>query len=263
MTVCIAAACTEKPGNMAIILCTDWRVGGSIGSAETRHKQLHLSKGWFCLTAGNATEINAVVRILRIHFDNENAIDETNIVKTVRAALNERKAELANEYTQGRYALSYSDFLLFGKEKLPADIFHHAVEAIAKLSIRVELIIAGFVDGLPIMLEADEWCGVAVKDEFAVVGEGTLLATAALLQRGHWDIRSLGKAAYCVFEAKKYAERVSSVGKSTLMSVLRPNGTRKSIQHVGYDYLNKKFDELGPQPLPEPDESFDETYLYE
>jgi hypothetical protein len=50
VTVCIAAACLDKDqdkneGTYRIVLCTDWRVSGVLGSADTKLKIRSLRKG--------------------------------------------------------------------------------------------------------------------------------------------------------------------------------------------------------------------------
>ena len=87
MTVSIAAACHrgERDGGPKIILCTDWRESGLLGSSETAHKQPWLPANWRCLTAGETSEINVIVPMLRKAFHDAGTIDETNVGSIVSA----------------------------------------------------------------------------------------------------------------------------------------------------------------------------------
>lgn len=51
MTVCIAAACRDLADNeYRVVMCTDWRVSGALGSAEIKLRQRRLGKNWYILT---------------------------------------------------------------------------------------------------------------------------------------------------------------------------------------------------------------------
>jgi len=66
------------------------------------------------------------------------------------------------------------------------------------------------------LLHIDGSGGVNIREDFAVAGEGGYLAQTALLHRQHSETTgSLEETMYCVFEAKKYAERVASVNSVT------------------------------------------------
>ncbi len=82
-----------------------------------------------------------------------------------------------------------------------------------------------------------------------VIGEGAYLAQSVLLQRGHSDVKSLEETLYCVYEAKRYAERVSSVGKDTLLVIVYANGKTETVTPQGFEFLAKKFSEYGPRQL--------------
>ena len=56
----------------------------------------------------------------------------------------------------------------------------------------------------------------------------------------------LNQTVYCVYEAKKYAERVSSVGKATFLVVVRPNGSSTMLAAKGRLYLDEQFAKYGP-----------------
>jgi 20S proteasome alpha/beta subunit len=248
MTVCIAAGASHEK-DKALVLCTDWRVSSPLGSAETKLKQILLRDSWWCLTSGKESDIAAVVKLLTRKMDSTQTIDETNIVGIVRDALNARKKEKTNELIQGRYAISYDDFLSFGKDKLPADIHREAIMAIADLDLGCSLIVAGFDGAWPFIMETNERCRVFVREDFAVIGEGTFLAQSALFQRELMDAIRLPETIYCVYEAKKYAERVNSVGPVTTITIVFSDGSTKDVSDERIEYLARCYARLGPQKM--------------
>ena len=52
MTVCIAAICTDE-GEHKVVLCTDTRIGGDLGSSEAFLKEIGIGNGWYCLISGD------------------------------------------------------------------------------------------------------------------------------------------------------------------------------------------------------------------
>jgi hypothetical protein len=112
MTICIAAICDENTDDRKIILCTDRKVGGALGTAETMLKSRTLGVAeWRCLTSGTDTEILCALRLLKNHFGRASYIDERNVLKLARDALNERKKDKADELIQGKFGISYDEFL--------------------------------------------------------------------------------------------------------------------------------------------------------
>jgi len=63
-----------------------------------------------------------------------------------------------------------------------------------------------------------------------------------------WEETSLSKAIYYLYEAKTLAEIIDSVGASTSIDILYPDGTLKSLKKEGYDYYEELLKEFGPKP---------------
>lgn len=252
VTICIAAGCgtTADISENKIILCTDWLASSSLGASDTVLKQRPVGKDWWCLGAGDESEILALHSLLQAGMDSESEVDETNIVTIVRNALKARKLQKADEYTVSKYGISYNDFIDIGKEKFPEEIFHRAFLRIESVEIECRLILAGFSEGFPFILDTDENCRVSIREDFSAIGEGAYLAQASLLQREYMDTRIFENALYCVYEAKKHAERVPSVGDYTLLSVLSPDGSKVDIANEAMGVLEKHFRKLGPKKIP-------------
>jgi hypothetical protein len=146
--------------------------------------------------------------------------------------------------------MTHDDFLKFGKEKLPAEIFYDATLKIQQLRLDAELIIAGFIDGSVEIYHTDSNGVARAASDFAVIGEGEYVAASALLRREQSDLSPLLTTLYNVYEAKKLSESVGSVGQRTHLSVLSNDGTSK-ITSVGLDsQLSEWFNEYGPKPFP-------------
>jgi 20S proteasome alpha/beta subunit len=254
MTVCIAAAC-QSEGKGRIILCTDWKISGALGSAETKLKMRNFGQMWLCLTAGSEPDINAIIKIFRDEFTKlevaKATIDDVAAVTLTRATLAQRKRDKVNELTQAQYALSYDDFLSFGKDKLPSDLHREALLSIRDLKLGTDCILAGFEPaGFSHLIRADSDGRVSVHEEFAVVGEGGYLAQSVLLHRQHSDTHDLSRALYAVYEAKRYAEGAASVGKYTSFLILSPDGGRVRITSAGKLFLEEQYKKFGPKDVP-------------
>jgi 20S proteasome alpha/beta subunit len=231
MTVCIAASCVFEHGTdrAAIILCTDRKTSGPLGSAETALKQRALAKNWYALTSGAEADIMALDALLKANFKGSDEIDETNVAVKITDALLKRKKQRANELVIGKFAIPYEEFLSIGKDKFPSDIFRDTMSQI--MSIRLpEFIIAGFDEAkFPIICQTNASGTVSIRDDFAVVGEGEYVATAVLLQRAQSYGTLVTETLYNVFEAKKYAEKVPSVGDRTSICILAQMARRQLI----------------------------------
>ena len=252
VTVCIAAACLAE-GKARIVLCSDWLASSGIGSAETHLKKHQLADTWWSLESGTSYEINALRKRLTESFvsaQSSTGIGDNNIIDIVKTPLHQRKEEKIDDYVRRRFAISYGDFLEHGKERLPETQFRGAFADISGISLNAEFVIAGFVDGRAWLIETDQFGEVKIRDDFATVGEGAILAQAALLQREHIDVRSVEETVYCVYEAKKYAEKVRSVGGITGLSIVSFDGNEKRFSFgEGMKFLDKKYAEFGPRPV--------------
>ena len=261
MTICIAAACNaSRDGGTKIVLCADWLQSSGLGSAETIHKQAWLPGNLVCLTAGDVTEINALVRVLRTHFKALDEIDETNIIPTVRGALHARLAEKRDEFAIGQFGYGYDEVFRFGRDRLPDAVFAKFILDTSRIDLRTQCIIAGFVRGDDFLIETTQHAEIRLPSHFSCVGSGALLAKSALLQRSYRRTDDFGPALYQVYEAKRTAENEVGVGKSTLIMVLNEDGAHRNFKIDSLDYLDNLYRKYGPQLVPilmdVPDELF-------
>jgi hypothetical protein len=261
MTVGIAAICRHA-SNAAIVACTDWKVSNSLGSSETRYKLLDIGS-WHLLSAGADDEIAR----LRLHLDNvfaSNAVDETTIIPLCNEAVRRRKHEKADGYISAKFGITYDHFLEKGKLLFPSEVFHAIMLDISSLSLRAEMLIFGLENGLPYICEIASDSSVHIREDFAAIGEGRSLAVASLMRRDQSDYTSLHRTIYNVYEAKKYAEKVPSVGELTNIAVnLHDNSIELVSLGYGYECLDLLYETYGPKEMSQSAVQFDEDKLFE
>jgi 20S proteasome alpha/beta subunit len=262
MTVCIAAICKDdKTDEDKIVLCTDRRLSSGLGSAETSRKDFGIGHGWRCLVSGEEDAFVALTKLYELCFRSADNLTPEKIDATIKAPLYKRKRDLAEEYVRKRFAISYDDFIKFGKDKLPPDLFHEASQVINHTDLAASLIIAGFLLGAPEIYYTDPYCGAHPVMNFATIGEGANLAHSVLMRRGHISWNSMSSTLYSVWEAKKAAEAIGSVGPGTNIAIVGADGSYKLTSHELDAQLAGAYLKYGPQRVPS-DLRFDGDFYY-
>jgi hypothetical protein len=250
VTVCIAATC-DNDGETKIVICTDKKASNVLGSSETHLKIRDLRHGWRCLTSGTESDINALAYLYDLQFFDKEKLKYNKIDETIKQPLYERKRILADEYVRNRFAMSHEDFLKTGKERLPSDIFHDAVQRISAIDLKAEFIVVGFIEDTPEIYFTESTGKAHAATHFAVIGEGEYVASSALMRRGQYNWLSLELTLYNVYEAKKLAEAVGSVGTKTNLAVIGKDGEAKLLGLDIDNQLEALYNKYGPQPVPE------------
>lgn len=253
VTVCIAAACTEG-GAYEIVLCSDWRASTIVGNSDSMLKHRLLPAGFRLLTSGIDTDIKAGEILIRQRLSEalrQGSIDETNIRPIIQAALFARRQEKTEQYVRGRFSISHDTFLKQGKVWLSSSEFESASREISDIKLGASFIVAGFLlNFVPLIAETTETCDVLLKEGFSAIGEGSLLAYSSLIEREHSDGRPLNRTIYAVYEAKLRAERIGSVGPSTTIGVLHPDGTFGLMKNEKIASLKAMYsDRFGPKSI--------------
>ena len=184
MTVCIAAACESIGDRKCIVLCTDTRMSGVLGSSEFKFKDYLLADHWTCLISGSEGDALALISLLTTTF-RATEIDETNVVQLVRDVLAARKKEKIEELVRGKYGISYDKFLEIGKSHFPDAAFRETIFQIGEILIGASCIVAGFAETDFMLLETDQRGHVHVRGDFVAIGEGG----QACLRRAPFDER--------------------------------------------------------------------------
>lgn len=251
MTVCIAAVCQHEDVPQ-IILCNDYKKTSGLGSAETEDKFHSLKFGWYALGAGTKSQIEFLVREYRNHLRGISEITDMNIAEVLREPLVKRKRALATEYIQNQYGLSYDEFLSIGREKLPPDMFRNELEYVKRIWLDAALIIVGFTGGDP-KTKSPNICKVesdgtmSLQEDFAVIGQGELLASPIFYQRAYTSKTPLSKAIFYVSEAKKNAENLASVGEDTSLDILGADNVVRSVNDAGFKALGSLYRKYHPE----------------
>jgi hypothetical protein len=248
MTVCIAATCMGEDGQK-IVICTDRKGGNELGSVESLNKDHAVGHGWRLLTAGTISDSLAVVKSFRLTFVNASNITAINIDKTIKDAVGNRLTQLRDEYTLGRFSMSYQD-LLDQRSKFPDDVFRAAVQRINTIDLGSELILLGFMADTPELYVIERTGRVRPVGAYATIGDGGLLASSVLMRRDHRQWEPLTATLYKVYEAKRYAEAVASVGGDTMMIIVDHKGEAKLTALSLDDELSRLYKKYGPQLLP-------------
>ena len=246
MTVCIGALCTDGQDS-AIVLCSDGKASNALGSNDMTIKIRALNKSWYCLTAGGEDEITHLVRLIKAEMAKLSEINETNILPAIKEAVRARKEEKSDDICSSKWGMNFRDFR---KERasFPDDDYRATMSTIERLEIEADLIVAGFVDkSFPYLIQVNNG-GAIIRDDYAVSGEGAYLAQSVFLHRQHIEGRGLWRTLYTAYEAKRYAERVPSVGRRTMLAVLHPRGISFATA-AGREVLEKKFQAFGPKDL--------------
>ena len=193
MSVCIAAVCQDQD-EPRIALCVDTRIDrGYQGVADNALKLRPLGHGMMGMLAS----------------DDFTAGQE--LLLQVRAML---LASDAHSTKTGLKAVVEAGILEFVASPFYTKRHCH------------ELIIAGFVDGDPLILyvnmENGKWT-VALESEFKAAGSGMHVANIFLTQRQCGSQKQVGETLYSIFEAKRHSEVVSGVGPGTLLAFIAPH----------------------------------------
>lgn len=203
-----------------------------------------------CLIAGCDTEMVAFLVHLSKELSDIAVTDEVTVPVAVRKAITAMKNEKADELLQGRWGMSFSEFRS-NRSQIPEDHYRRDMEVVASTRLNGECILVGFDgNGFPLLVQINSDWSVQIQDDFAVVGEGALLAQSVLMHRQHSSVSPLSEALYCVYEAKKYAERVVSVGKYTHLSVYDKDWGSVRLDNKAKAQLEGLFLEYGPKDLP-------------
>lgn len=252
MTLCIAAVAYgyEPPHVQRIAICADWQTASPQGSSETTPKLRGLGQNWYCLTAGSMVAIPTIHRMLKTKFSGVK-IDEVTLRPTLCEVVEQYKQSLAQEFISTRFAMSLEEFKVTGKERLPPEIHGAAWRQITEMKIGAEFIILGFIEGSPTLCKIEDDGRVTYREQYATIGDGGPLAMTSLLQRRQRESDTIHETLYNLYEAKKYAETLPSVGrKETTLGFIEADGKLHYLRSTNAHVYAELYDAYGPKPIP-------------
>jgi hypothetical protein len=250
MTVCIAASSIFN-NDPLLFFCMDMMGSTDFSSAETTWKWTPLVSGFYSLISGpisTAREITSLCRaeLVDVHTENINGI-----LDRLRDALGVYKARFADAHLRSRMGMTYEEFHREGRTALPEELFRELSYEIKAHYSSVELIIAGFITAKPVIFKISS-DSVWFCEDFAVIGAGTQIAEAALFNREQSFMTGRNRSLYCVYEAKKLAEKAPGVGKKTRLYIVHPDQSMESLESPGFQVLDAHFERFAPRLMGTP-----------
>jgi hypothetical protein len=262
MTVCIAAVCNHLKKDR-IILCHDWQgTYNSLGFSDQFDKQRYLGKNWMALVSGDLSQADELCAILYGSLD-RGTIDENVALKLVREGVFEYKKRLIDQFLQGSYGIDHDKLCGKGKEIFPEILLDQIHRDVGNVNLGVDILITGFFQSedyatgdkflepciIRVLGTSSQALDVSLQSPFSCIGDGGHSALASLLYRGHNDRWKLKKTVYAVYEAKRLAEILPTVGTSTSVYVQSEDEPLRYINNEGFSQCGKMFAVFGPKRI--------------
>lgn len=260
MTLCIGALAHDHPViNPCVVLCFDYKVSNEVIGSESEYKLRVLSHQLIALFAGSPGRAHELALLFKDYLSRTN-LTLVGAASQLREPLTTFKRRMADSYVQRRLAVSYQDFLDHGKEWFGPEAYERRLTAIERHDLRVELIIAGFVEGEAVLFQVRQDADGGVELEqctnFCVIGTGAYTAEPALHARAHTFTTPLADALYNVYEAKRVGESSPYVGARTRILVLKHGLNRgefethiRVVEPAGEKWLRGLYRRHGPRPI--------------
>jgi 20S proteasome alpha/beta subunit len=216
MTLCIAALANDRSEHK-IVLASDLKLGNELHSTEAEFKtDLGFSDTLAALYAGPWSEAQDLKRVLKTRANSEDlSLDN-----------------FQRKLTEG------------------VDDFKGLMNGIGKQNSDAQCVVAGFIEERPTIACIDI-NGVEVLPYYAVIGIGAYHADTILAWRKLTWLSSLERTLYCVYEAQRFGQLCSDVGKETDMAVLSLDASGimqvDAVQLEGKKTLESWFKKFGPQ----------------
>jgi hypothetical protein len=227
VTVCIAAICQEA-GEPRIVLCSDTRLDYDfLGSTDVTVKTNSCAHGWIGLLAGNWAQTLSLFGNIK-----------SNMMARPAPATNEQVLEAA---------------------KVAAEEFTKS--AVCNKDTTCDILLSGFLGGVPAILRLsvaeDRNLSLSMEYGFSVIGQAATVASVFLMERQCGPRDPIQRTAYCVYEAKRYAERLGSVGRETHMTFQAPpppgmdigNANVMFVNETGLKKLERAYRRFGLKPV--------------
>jgi len=257
----MAAACQEK-GELRIVTWADTRSEIDWAGANIAHKYDHVAgPHWHSLMAGELSKGKEIAATYRSVLKPEE-FTEDNIYDKLNEAACVHKEKLTKQLVRKRLAMSYDRFLTKGEKELTSDVRNRTLYAIEKLEFGADLIVCGFLNGLPHIYFMGGDAEVIRQENFAAIGTGDVIAQSLLHYREQHLAMPLEKTLYHMYEAflMAYQSKAPGVGDISQVAVLSPGSNNTVTVRLGLSslmrHLDLSFQKYGPKmvgdipPLP-------------
>ena len=259
MTLCIGAlAKIPSPLTSCIVLCFDCKVSNDVWGSEGEYKFHVLSDELVALAAGSAGKAKELALMYKGYLRHV-SLSLPHAVRQLSKPLNDFKRQKADSYVKSTLAVSYTEFLAKGKQWFGEEEFDQRIAAIEKHQPKVEMILAGFIEGEPVLYRITrDGAGPLELEQvtnFCMIGSGTYVAEPTLHGRCQDFKTALSQTMYNVYEAKKTGEISPYVGQKTIMHILLPpkRGAKqiqgRHLTPAGEKFLQKLYRKYGPRVM--------------
>jgi hypothetical protein len=260
MTLCIGAlANVPSPLTPCIVLCFDYKIANDEWGSESQYKFHTLSHQFVALFGGAPGKAKELSMLYQARLKNT-TLTLDNVVDGLAEPLANFKRQKADFYLKMTLCVSYQEFLGKGTKWFGKAMYEQRLAAIDNHQPKVEMIIAGFVEGQPYLFRlatAGEvnHLDLGVGGNSCMIGSGTLAANVSLHARNHNSNTALSETMYYLYEAKKAGEASPWVGEKTRMHVLlppEPGETQIRGQYLtdaGERFLQRLHRRYGPKPM--------------
>lgn len=226
MTLCIAAVCRES-GSPRLVLCSDTKASyGVLGSRNSTVKVDVLGRGWAVQLAGN--------------------------IASARDVIDELKSDFSSP-----------TFSLTTRFQVVTAVHQRLTALQVQRPLAGALLLSGFLEQTPIIVSAwdddQNTIHVDTVETYMAIGEGQDAASVMLNHRNYREALPIQTATYLVYEAKRIAEQVGSVGTGTSVIIWQappdpsdPNTKARVVilNANALAVLDGLFRRFGPQPIP-------------
>lgn len=242
MTVCIAALCDNSKSVLAI---TDRKISSDFGDTETdilKWRKVH-SQWAVMFAASDATPIAGIVtNAERRMRDSDGSLEAAQSL--IAAAYRDARLKKAEDLHLATRGWTFEEFKAKGRSLLPDPLFLQIDRSIREVNLGVSLLVMGTADGVCHIFTVED-PGLSEDRSipgFHAIGSGSYNAIASLYHRQLRPAAYFSKALFCLYEAKKYAEKVGSVGEKTDIWVMRPD--EKQRGWITTEPLEKELESL-------------------
>jgi len=218
-----------------------------------------LSEQLVALVAGSPAKTKELALMYQEHL-HQLSLSKASALAELREPLFKFKLRKAEAFVRSCLAVSYQDFLAKGEKWFGKARVDKYLTTIEQHQPNVEMIIAGFIDGAPVLYQISRDGGTGPLElepctNFCLIGSGALTAEPVLHARIQDRNTPVNQALYNAYEAKKIAESSPYVGEKTRMFVLTaPLAESKQIEAsvitvFGEKALAKLYQKFGPKPM--------------
>jgi len=240
VTICIAAACSEKGGkdsaNLIVAACDTKITTGYYSGDLVSLKSERLHKEWLVLLAGKIGQRPPVIHQIRDSLPKEQSYSGEEVAEVCKTAYIKYQRELAYEKALSPFGFTLDSFLKSRKEIGEAQ-YQQLWRSISSIQVGFDLLVFGFdkfgfTRIFVVSNPSDEnpsFITFADDTKFASIGTGSYLADSALYAYSQYVGRSLEETIYHVLAAKFLSESASDVGEATFLRVMYPDGSTKRL----------------------------------